>query len=97
MKAILRAWLSKITPQDAVGMIWGACGTAVAAGIWIYSFGIQTADARNGEIEQDRRITALEQQRAADTVATSKELRAINANLVRLMVSTGVQPVERAE
>lgn len=87
-------WLSKITPQDAVGMAWGACGTVLAGIVWVYSFGISSADAANAEREQDRRLLALEQGAAKRDEEMKSELRSINANLVRLMVATGVQPVE---
>lgn len=71
-------------------MVVGVVGGGAAVAVFLVNFGASGAAQAAAENEQDRRLTELEQEQ--DDVADS--LKDINANLVKLMVSTGVQPVE---
>ena len=99
MKRAISEWLARLSPMDAFAI---TASTLTAAGtvlVWVFWFGSAVAEANTRNNNQDEKIQAaqmaiasLQEKREADKREVMSEIRAVNDNLIRLMIAQGVKP-----
>lgn len=99
MHRVVEKWLERSTPVDVFAMLGSAIVAAGTMLAWIFWFGgaVEASASTNRAQDKDiasvvARVSTLEEKRDVDREAIRAEIRAINDNLVRLMLAQGVQP-----